>query len=192
MGRVDKRAALAKKLKAEKLTLSKSAVAKTLAVQDKTDLVKMTPPMKPLILDKPAAKAVLHSTSKVTKKDKMRIKKDQLKRKLEAMQVIKKEEKASKQRKQKAIIGDIKPITDTLDTLLAEDEAKKKAAGKTKAKVLKPVKQKKVKEQMMKDLAIFQQVLKHPQYNQDPFNTISTHVENKMLLEAAMEEESVT
>ena len=43
---------------------------------------------------------------------------------------------------------------------------------------------KRAKKEMMADLSVFQQVLAHPEYAKDPFKTISTHVENKMLLEA--------
>jgi Ribosome biogenesis protein SLX9 len=41
-----------------------------------------------------------------------------------------------------------------------------------------------MKKEMMSDLSVFQQVLAHPEYTKDPFKTISTHIENKMLLEA--------
>jgi hypothetical protein len=43
---------------------------------------------------------------------------------------------------------------------------------------------KKAKKEMLDDLAAFQQVLAHPDYAKNPFQTISTHIENKMLLEA--------
>ena len=182
MGRLNRRLASAKKLKAENVSLSASTLAKTLAAKDQKELLKVTPEVQRSVHFKKSSQA-----SKITKKDKMKFRKDHLKQRLEVMQIIKKEEKAALKRKQKyAIIGDIKPITDTLDTLLAEDEAKKKDKKRLIKTTNKPMKQKKVKEQIMKDLAIFQQVLKHPQYNQDPLGTISTHIENKMLLESSM------
>ena len=36
----------------------------------------------------------------------------------------------------------------------------------------------------MEGMSIFNQVNSHQQYKQDPFGTISTHIENKMLIEA--------
>ena len=205
MGRFDKKLKAAKKIKAEK-NLSASAVAKTLAVKDKqdslvklstVDLVKKAGPADfKLLLERPTKKAIVAKAAvqhkitkakplqnKITKKDKMKLRKDQLKTRLEVMQLIKKEEKASKRRQKKAITGDLKPITDTLDDILAEDDKKKQNEKAPKIHI-RPTKQKKIKEQMMKDIAIFQQVTKHPVYSSDPFNTISTHIQNKMLLEA--------
>jgi len=43
---------------------------------------------------------------------------------------------------------------------------------------------KRAKKEMLADLSVFQQVLAHPEYANDPFKTISTHIENKMLIEA--------
>ena len=78
-----------------------------------------------------------------------------------------------------------------MNDILVQDEKKrhlsKEKVGKVGKTNGKPNKQTKVKQQMLNDLAIFQQVMKHPQYAKDPFQTISTHVENKMLLEAGME-----
>merc|ERR1719273_2901456 len=58
------------------------------------------------------------SSSKVTKKDKMKIRKDHLQNKLKAIQMVKNEEKAAIKRQRKAIVGDLKPFTDTLDKIL--------------------------------------------------------------------------
>ena len=78
-----------------------------------------------------------------------------------------------------------------MNDILVQDEKKRHLSEKEVEKVKKtngkPNKQTKVKQQMLNDLAIFQQVMKHPQYAKDPFQTISTHVENKMLLEAGMQ-----
>ena len=78
-----------------------------------------------------------------------------------------------------------------MNDILVQDEKKRHLSEKEVEKVKKtngkPNKQTKVKQQMLNDLAIFQQVMKHPQYTKDPFQTISTHVENKMLMEAGME-----
>ena len=188
MGRFNKRLAAAKMVKADKLSLSSSSVLKTAAKKE------LEVPM----LSKPAQIQIMHETasslkprkreivkmntlSKVTKKDKMKIRKDHLQNRLKAIQMIKNEEKA--------IVGDLKPFTDTLDKILDEDNSSmKKTKAKKQPLKAKPVKQKQVKDQMLKDMSIFQQVLAHPEYNKNPLNTISTHIENKMLMEAAMDD----
>ena len=119
----------------------------------------------------------------------MKIRKDHLQNRLKAIQMIKNEEKASVRRQRKAIVGDLKPFTDTLDKILDEDNSSmKKTKAKKQPLKAKPVKQKHVKDQMLKDMSIFQQVLAHPEYNKNPLNTISTHIENKMLMEASMDD----
>ena len=183
MGRFNKRLAAAKAEKKSK-GVSDSAVLKTLS---KSDVKKESLANMQVSLEKPTMKSItkLNSlSSKVTKKDKMKIRKDHLQNKLKAIQMVKNEEKAAIKRQRKAIVGDLKPFTDTLDKILGETDPNQKNTKKKLLPKEKPVKQKKVKEKMLKDLSIFQQVLEHPQYNENPFNTISTHIENKMLLEA--------
>lgn len=196
MGRYNKRIQAAKRLKNEK-TISSSAVAKTLANKDKEvvqfstiDLIKNANAEVNLMLEKPSKKSLVNKAqstkvNKVSKKDKMKLRQNNLKQRLEVMKLIKDEEKAAKKRKSKSITGDLKPITDTLDDILSQDD-KKHAKNKTKSENQgsKPMKQKKMKKQMLNDIAIFQQVIKHPQFSKNPFQTISTHIENKMLLEA--------
>ena len=124
----------------------------------------------------------------ITKKDKQNIKKKHLQQKLSANLKAKKELKEAAKRKRKAITGDLKPIQDTLRDILSEDSntiKEKVASSRKEGKNGKySGKQKKLQAQMQKDLSIFQQVLAHPEYDKDPFNTITTHIENKMLLEA--------
>ena len=174
MGRLNKRIQAAKKA-------SKSAVSGI-----PTNSKKSTP----LLLDKPTLKNIKkHASFKViTKKDKQNIKKKHLQQKLSANLKAKKELKEAAKRKRKAITGDLKPIQDTLRDILSEDSntiKEKVASSRKEGKNGKySGKQKKLQAQMQKDLSIFQQVLAHPEYDKDPFNTITTHIENKMLLEA--------
>ena len=199
MGRYNKRIQAAKRLKNEK-NLSSSAVAKTLANNDKDvvqfssiDIIKNANAKVNLLLDNPSkknlvSKAQTAKVNKISKKDKMKLRQNNLKQRLEVMKMVKDEEKAAKKRKKKAITGDLKPIksaiSDMLDDILEEDEKKHAKKTKREGKDVRPVKQKKVQKQMLNDLAIFQQVMKHPQYSKNPFDTISTHIENKMLQEA--------
>lgn len=174
MGRLNKRIQAAKKA-------SKSAVSGIPTSSKKST---------PLLLDKPTLKNIKkHASFKViTKKDKQNIKKKHLQQKLSANLKAKKELKEAAKRKRKAITGDLKPIQDTLRDILSEDSntiKEKVASSRKEGKNGKySGKQKKLQAQMQKDLSIFQQVLAHPEYDKDPFNTITTHIENKMLLEA--------
>ena len=191
MGRFNKRLAAAKMVKADKKSLSSSAVLKT-AAKKELEVPMLSLPAKMQIMHetasslKPRKREIvkMNALSKVTKKDKMKIRKDHLQNRLKAIQMIKNEEKASVRRQRKAIVGDLKPFTDTLDKILDEDNSMKQTKAKKQPLKAKPVKQKQVKEQMLKDMSIFQQVLAHPEYNKNPLNTISTHIENKMLMEA--------
>ena len=189
MGRFNKRLAAAKMVKADKLSLSSSSVLKT-AAKKELEVPMLSMPAKMQIMHetasslKPRKREIVKEKGKVTKKDKMKIRKDHLQNRLKAIQMIKNEEKASVRRQRKAIVGDLKPFTDTLDKILDEDNSMKKTKAKKQPLKAKPVKQKQVKDQMLKDMSIFQQVLAHPEYNKNPLNTISTHIENKMLMEA--------
>ena len=119
MGRVDKRLQIAKKLKKDKDNISKDAVAKTLENEKKKpvefrtiDLIKSSNTEVKLLLEKPSKKNLLHrvqqvskSVNKVTKKDKLKLRKDNLKQRLQVQKIIKDEEIASKRRKKKVITG---------------------------------------------------------------------------------------
>lgn len=126
--------------------------------------------------------------NKIKKKDKMKMRKELLQKKIHVMKLIKEEEKAVKKRKRTVVTGDMKPISDTLDQVINEEiksmensvSIERKPTKKNKG----PMKQKKVKASFMEGMSVFNQVNSHKQYIQDPFSTISTHIENKMLIEA--------
>ena len=118
MGRVDKRLQIAKKLKKDKNFISKDAVTKTLENEKKNpvefrtiELIKSSNTEVKLLLEKPSKKNLLHkvqvskSVNKVTKKDKLKLRKDNLKQRLQVQKMIKDEEIASKKRKTKVITG---------------------------------------------------------------------------------------
>ena len=118
MGRVDKRLQIAKKLKKDKNFISKDAVTKTLENEKKNpvefrtiELIKSSNTEVKLLLEKPSKKNLLHkvqvskSVNKVTKKDKLKLRKDNLKQRLQVQKMIKDEEIASKKRKMKVITG---------------------------------------------------------------------------------------
>ena len=176
MGRVNKRAQAAKQ---QKNGVSNKVVSKAKASTT------------PLLLEKPTLKSIKSrmsgSASKVTKKDKLRIKKNHLQHKLKKLKVDQQELKNAAKRKKKAVIGDLKPIQETLKDILNEVNCEGEKSKQKKEHSKKPPghsKQKKKQNQMQRDLSIFQQVLAHPEYVQNPFNTISTHIENKMIMES--------
>lgn len=153
-----------------------------------------------LLLDVPSFKAdksdrrpgTFNPSNRVKKKDKMKIKADLLRKKLHVCEVLKKEEKAAKNRKKTAVVGDMKPMADTLDVIVddikqdEEEKEEKKRGDKLKAKVKAKgtLKQKKAQQNFLKNMSIFNQVNKHPDYVKNPLQTISTHIENKMILES--------
>lgn len=129
--------------------------------------------------------------NRIKKKDKMKMRAALLQKKIHVIKLLKEEEKATKKRKRTVVTGDMKPMADTLNEVFKEEikplESNFSDVSHTK-KIMKkakgPMKQKKVKASFMEGMSIFNQVNSHQQYKQDPFGTISTHIENKMLIEA--------
>lgn len=152
-------------------------------------------------------KPILSSANKVTKKkDRMKLKKESLKKKLIQGARNKKEEAAKKNREKAPVVGDMKPLTESLKNIHeflslqsqvdspSRRDLKKSGVQSNKSKEggikikQKPMKQKARKAQFQRDLQIFSQVKKHPEFLKDPMAIISTHIENKMLLEASKSE----
>ena len=66
-----------------------------------------------------------------------------------------------------------------------EEKKKKQLDAKSKPKKAKgTLKQKKAQQNFLKNVSIFNQVNKHPEYVKNPLQTIPTHIENKMILES--------
>merc|ERR1719270_2518822 len=66
-----------------------------------------------------------NAKEKITKKEKMKIRKELLDKKIHVIKLLKQEEKAMKKRKQTVVTGDLKPMTDTLNQVI-QDEIKPK------------------------------------------------------------------
>ena len=212
MGRLNKKQNQKKLTVAKTAGISKSAVLATLAKkdEDRYDAINFKNP-KPLpktldeldenpdfqlLLDVPnfKDKSAKPGTfnNKIKKKDRMKVKKDLLRKKLHVIELLKDEEKATKKRQKTAVVGDMKPMVDTLqviDDLIKEDDEikQKKLAEQSNIKKASKgtLKQKKAKAQFMKNMTLFNQINNHPEYVKNPFKTISTHIENKMLLESS-------
>ncbi|VDI44506.1 Hypothetical predicted protein [Mytilus galloprovincialis] len=105
---------------------------------------------------------------------------------LNAVEAAKKEEKERKKREKTAIVGDIGAMGDALPTIellmkkssnINSDQKEQKKRGIAT--------EKKRKKQMMEDISIFKQILDHPAYKENPTETITTHLQNKLKQEDA-------
>ncbi|CAH1790233.1 unnamed protein product [Owenia fusiformis] len=124
------------------------------------------------------------------KKDKRKLRHDLWLQKLNAGESAKNEEKARKKREKTAIVGDMRPLEETLPTLelLLKGKGRKRTTSTSsdeKAKSLK--KEATRKKEALADIRLFQQVLKHPKYKESPFHTISEHLHNKQKQEDEMD-----
>ena len=140
-----------------------------------------------LMLKKPAFKGIMK------KKDRIKMKRENLNSKLKTAEAAKIELKDKKKREKAPIVGDMKPMTDTLavlDQLLQEDDEVKAKMPKTgKKRISKGTKKLRARERQFKnDLVIFAQIAKHDMFKSDPFGTIGTHIENKALADANEDE----
>ena len=120
---------------------------------------------------------------KLKKKEKMKLRTDNLVNKLKGIEKEKKEKLEKKQREKIVIVKDTKPLLDNLleieNQIEKEIEQKEK---KLKSGIKKPskhtLKQKKQKDQFMKDIEFLKAASKHPEYVKNPIEIISTHIQN--------------
>ena len=127
----------------------------------------------------------------MNKKEKQKLKRNFLVSKLSQDAKEAKEEKFRKIRGEKnGVMGDTQPLRDIMADILAETELPESKEGnkpeaKKKRKVGKgTLKEKKRMQEMKQNIQFFNQVKKHPDFVKDPFAAISTHIQNKMLMEA--------
>ena len=122
---------------------------------------------------------------KLGKKEKMKMRKGMLVKKLSEFASEKKEAKDKKKREKVVIVKDTKPLLDNLEEI--EDEIKKEDIDKLlkqktgKKKISKhTLKMKKQKEQFMKDMEFLKAASQHPDYVANPIKTVTTHLQNSM------------
>lgn len=131
--------------------------------------------------------------NQMRKKDRLTLKRELLREKLNLREIETAELKAEAKRRKTVIVGDVKPMVDTLTDLFEESKAKavedREKAKAAEAKAIKSrgatPKRKKAQDQLLRGIAMFNQISGHPEYKGDPFRTISSHIENKVLLESA-------
>jgi len=121
---------------------------------------------------------------KLGKKEKMKIRKKLLVKKLSDSEQDKKEAIAKKKREKVVIIKDTKPLMENLEEI--EEEIKREDLVKlnkpiSKKKVSKStMKKKKQKDQFMKDLEFLKAATQHSEYVANPMRTVTIHLQNSI------------
>ena len=122
---------------------------------------------------------------KLSKKEKMKIRRGLLVNKLVQSAELKRAAKEKQEREKHVIVKDTKPLLDNLEEIAGEiekDELQKK--DKLKASKKKPMKHtlktKKSKEQFMKDIEFLKAATQDSSYIADPIKTVSTHLKNSL------------
>nr|KAG5710232.1 hypothetical protein BaRGS_006751 [Batillaria attramentaria] len=145
-----------------------------------TDLLKQNLP------DFDARSAITSKTLKgmnLKKKDKQRLRHELWMEKVDTIQTARKQRKEKRQREQTVVVGDMTGMGDalpTLELLLKDTSAATLAREKQEKKPKGIVKEKQRQKQMMNDISLFQQVLDHPSYKDNPAATIAEHLRNKL------------
>ncbi|XP_041374491.1 protein FAM207A-like isoform X2 [Gigantopelta aegis] len=123
------------------------------------------------------------------KKERKKIKHDTWMHKINSIQVAKKQEKEKKRRQKTVIVGDMSVIEDalpTLELLMKGSDSKTDKSDKV-TKVRGIAKEKTRQKQMLKDISMFQEVLEHPAFKENPTATIAEHLRNKLKQEEEMD-----
>merc|ERR1712183_1234823 len=122
---------------------------------------------------------------KIGKKEKMKMRQGMLVKKLSDFANEEKEAKDKKKREKVVIVKDTKPLLENLEEI--EEEIKKEDIDKLlkqksgKKRISKhTMKQKKQKEQFMKDLEFLKAASQHPEYVANPIKTVTTHLKNSI------------
>ncbi|OQR73962.1 hypothetical protein BIW11_09400 [Tropilaelaps mercedesae] len=120
------------------------------------------------------------------KKEKARIKKELLLKKLQATRQLEIDLKERKRREQTVITRDLKPLLDSLPTVdlmfhqasqnTTKAQASKKSNSNKTQKDRNSMKSKQKHKEMMKDMAIFKQVLEDSRFKANPTETMLNHV----------------
>ncbi|KAF6031814.1 FAM207A [Bugula neritina] len=139
------------------------------------------------------AKTVITSKSfrglNIRKKDKRRIKQHLFKQKINMLKEAKEMLKAKKKREKTVVTGDMKPMADSLPTVLPSVEQyiinnSTHKHSKLPSDKRNTTTQRSRRKQQMNDVNIFHQVLQHPEYVKSPSTTIQEHLHNRLILEA--------
>ncbi|KAK3600591.1 hypothetical protein CHS0354_020984 [Potamilus streckersoni] len=140
------------------------------------------------------AKSTITSKSlkglQLRKKDKRKLRHELWNQKIDAIQEAKKKEKEKKKKQKTPVVGDIGSLGEALPTLELLLKGSAMSANKESDASKKPKgieKERKRKQQALQDISLFQQVLKHPVFQENPTATITEHLHNKLKQEEMMD-----
>jgi len=109
----------------------------------------------------------LVKSNKSSKKQRIKDKSDSWKSKLNKLQQDKKELKAKKMRQKRPVIGDLKPLSDELTSILGSLMTKKINFNKPVEKPYNP---------FLSNVEKFQSVLQNEKFKSDPFSAVKQHI----------------
>lgn len=128
-------------------------------------------------IDDTASVKSLKPTKFVSKRDKLKLRRDILLKKIDAVTQMKKDYRARNKRKKTVIMGDTNPLHDalpSLESLLKSSESKQKLRPPPKSKAIQ--KAAKRKKSLIKDVGLFKKILADKRFKVNPMNAISKHV----------------
>ncbi|XP_023235136.1 protein FAM207A-like isoform X1 [Centruroides sculpturatus] len=160
-----------------KLQISNLASSLFSSVNITEDMLKQKLPE----FDQMSVKSFASNGMQMSKKDKRRLRHQLFIQKINAVVKRKQELKERAKRRQMPVVGDMKPLEDalpTLELLLKQNNEKTEEKKSTKPLACRSTYAR--QKAMLEDIAIFQQVLNHPSFKQDPASTIKTHLQNKL------------
>merc|ERR1711915_589707 len=121
---------------------------------------------------------------KLAKKEKMKIRKDLLVKKLTKHAAEKKEAIEKKKREKVVIVKDTMPLLQNLEEIekeIVKEDIDKLLKQKSTTKISKNTKKiKKQKEQFMKDIEFLKAASQDPNYVANPLKTVTTHIQNSI------------
>lgn len=120
-------------------------------------------------------KSDLTNDKVLSKKEKLKLRRDFLLRKIDTINQLKKENEARKKRKQNAIIGDTNPLHDTLPSLenLLQSNSRLNQQP-TRVKGIQTAKAR--RRQMIKEIGLYKKMLNDQKFIMNPRDAISEHI----------------
>lgn len=121
-----------------------------------------------------------HGFSKhIGKKEKLKLRRELLLKKIDTVEQLKKEYEIRNRRKKTAIMGDMNPLYDALPSLESLLKSSESSKVKTRAKISKTKgteKASKRRKRLLKEVGIFKKVLGDKKFKENPLAAVSEHV----------------
>lgn len=126
-----------------------------------------------------STKSEMSQSKLMTKKDKLKLKRELLLRKIDTVSQLKKEKRLRKKRKNNTIIGDTNPLHDalpSLESLLKSRKCNEAASQHVKHKAIQ--KSSKRKKDLLKGISIYKKLLKSNDLIKNPLNIVNENVKH--------------